>query len=59
MRRVRHTTGSVLFDKGRGTWRFLQWVGGKRRSQTLGTKQELANKAAAWKVASALMPKET
>jgi len=58
MRRVRHTTGSVLFDKGRGTWRFLQWVGGKRRSQTLGTKQELANKAAAWKVANALMPKK-
>lgn len=58
MRRVRHTTGSVLFDKGRGTWRFLQWVDGKRRSQTLGTKQELANKAAAWKVASALMPKK-
>lgn len=58
MRRVRHNKGSVLFDKGRGTWRFLQWVDGKRRSQTLGTKQELANKAAAWKVASALMPKK-
>jgi integrase len=58
MRRVRHNEGSVLFDKGRGTWRFLQWVDGKRRSQTLGTKQELANKAAAWKVASALMPKK-
>src|SRR5208282_3815920 len=58
MRRVRHTTGSVLFDNGRGTWRFLQWVDGKRRSQTLGTKQELPTKAAAWKVASALMPKK-
>ena len=45
MRRVRHTTGSVLFDKGRGTWRFLQWVDGKRRSQTLGTKQELPNQS--------------
>lgn len=58
MKRVRHCRGSVLFDKGRGTWRFLQWVDGKRQSQTLGTKQELANKAAAWKVASALMPKK-
>ncbi|MFY9644637.1 MAG: site-specific integrase [Terriglobales bacterium] len=58
MRRVRHTTGSVLFDNGRGTWRFLQWVDGKRRSQTLGTKQELPTKAAAWKVASALMPQK-
>jgi hypothetical protein len=58
MSRVRHNTGSVLFDKGRGTWRLPQWVGGKRRSQTLGTKQELANKAAAWKVARALMPKK-
>lgn len=58
MRRVRHNKGSVLFDKGRGTWRFLQWIDGKRRSQTLGTKQELPNKAAAWKVANALMPKK-
>jgi integrase len=58
MRRVRHTTGSVLFDKGRGTWRFLQWVDGRRRSQTLGTKQELPTKAAAWKTASTLMPRK-
>jgi hypothetical protein len=58
MRRVRHNTGSVLFDKGRSTWRFLQWINGKRRSQTLGTKQELPTKAAAWKVASTLMPKK-
>src|ERR1700721_3246325 len=58
MRRVRHNTGSVLFDKGRGTWRLLQWVDGRRRSQTLGTKQELPTKAAAWKVANALMPKK-
>jgi hypothetical protein len=58
MRRVRHNTGSVLFDKGRGTWRFLQWVDGRRRSQTLGTKQELPTKAAAWKTASTLMPKK-
>ena len=49
MRRVRHSKGSVLFDKGRGTWRFLQWVKGKRRSQTIGTKQEFPTKATAWR----------
>jgi hypothetical protein len=38
--RERHKTGSVVFDKARGTWRFLQWVEGKRKSQTIGTKQE-------------------
>jgi hypothetical protein len=45
----RHSTGSVLFDKGRGTWRFLQWINGKRRSQTIGTKQEFPTKASAWR----------
>lgn len=49
MKRVRHSTGSVLFDKGRGTWRFLQWTNGKRRSQTIGTKQEFPTKATAWR----------
>ena len=49
MKRVRHSRGSVLFDKGRGTWRFLQWTNGKRRSQTIGTKQEFSTKAAAWR----------
>jgi integrase len=49
MRRVRHRRGSVLFDRGRGTWRFLQWTNGKRRSQTIGTKQEFSTKAAAWR----------
>jgi integrase len=44
--RERHKTGSVVFD--RGNWRFLQWVDGKRRSQTIGTKQEYPTKASAW-----------
>lgn len=56
MKRARHSSGSVLFDKGRGTWRFLQWVNGKRRSRTLGTKQELPTKAAAWAAVERLKP---
>ena len=54
MRRARYSSGSVLFDKGRGTWRLLQWVEGKRRSQTIGTKQQYPTKAAAQKAAEAL-----
>ena len=52
--RARHKTGSLIFDKSRGTWRFLQWVDGKRRSQTIGTKQEYPTKAAAWKAVKPL-----
>lgn len=52
--RARHKTGSVVFDKQAGTWRFLQWVDGKRRSQTIGTKQEFPTKASAWREAERL-----
>ena len=48
MMRVRHSTGSVLFDKGRGKWRFLQWINGKRRSRTIGTMREFPTKTLAW-----------
>ena len=54
MKRARFSSGSVLFDKGRGTWRFLQWIDGKRRSQTIGTKREFPTKAAAQKAAQSL-----
>jgi hypothetical protein len=47
--RARHKTGSLIFDKARGTWRFLQWVEGKRESKTIGTKKEYPTKATAWK----------
>ena len=47
--RERHKTGSLVFDRARGTWRFLQWVNGKRKSQTIGTKQEFPTRASAWK----------
>lgn len=52
--RERHKTGSLVFDRSRGTWRFLQWVNGKRKSQTIGTKQEFPTKAAAWKAVKPL-----
>jgi integrase len=50
-RAARHKTGSVVFDKRRGTWRFLQWISSRRRSQTIGTKQEFPTKTAAWREA--------
>jgi len=56
LKRARYSSGSVLFDKGRGTWRLLQWVNGKRRSQTIGTKQQYPTKAAAQKAAQSLKP---
>jgi hypothetical protein len=45
--RERHKTGSVVFFKERGIWRFLQWVDGKRKSKTIGTKSEFPTKASA------------
>src|SRR5260370_42376086 len=55
--RERHKTGSVVFD--RGNWRFLQWVDGKRRSQTIGTKQEYPTKASAWNAVKRLPDVQT
>ncbi len=52
--RERHKIGTVVFDKTRGNWRFLEWVGGKRKSQTIGTKQEFPTKASAWKAVKPL-----
>src|SRR5215469_2705390 len=50
MKRVqRHAVGSVRFDKRRGTWGYLWYEAGKRRSKLLGTGREFPTKAAAWK----------
>jgi integrase len=49
MRTQRHTVGCVRFDKRRGTWNYLFYDRGKRRSQRIGTKKEFPTKAAAWK----------
>jgi integrase len=54
MRAARHKTGTIVFDKRRGTWNFLQWVDGKRKSKVIGTLREFPTKGAAWRVAQAL-----
>lgn len=54
MKRARYKSGSVVFDRSRGTWRFLQWVNGKRKSKTLGTKLNLPTKNAALRAAEGL-----
>ncbi len=53
-REARHKVGSVVFDKRRKTWNFLQWVGNKRQSKTIGTLQEFPTKSAAWRAAESL-----
>lgn len=54
-RAARHKTGSVVFDKRRKTWNFLQWVDGRRRSQVIGTRREFPTKGAACRAAGVLM----
>lgn len=46
-RAARFKTGSVVFDKRRKTWNYLQWVNGKRRTKAIGTLQEFRSKSAA------------
>src|SRR5271169_2656417 len=48
MRTQRHTVGCVRFDKRRGTWNYLFYDHGKRRSKRIGTKREYPTKGAAW-----------
>lgn len=49
MRRQRHNVGSVRFDKRRGTWNYLYYDHGTRRSKLIGTRRQYPTKAAAWK----------
>lgn len=49
MRAARRKTGSLIFDRQRSTWRFLQWLDGKRKSQTIGTKGEFPDERSAWR----------
>lgn len=53
-RAARHQTGTIVFDKRRGTWNFLQWVDGKRKSKLIGMLREFPTKGAAWRAAQAL-----
>ncbi len=61
MRTQRHTTGCVRFDKRRGTWNYLFYDHGKRRSRLIGTKRQYTTKAAAWKAVGPVhtMPQQT
>jgi integrase len=44
----------VRFDKRRGTWNYLFYDHGKRRSKLIGTKQQYPTKAAAWRAVELL-----
>jgi len=59
MRVQRHAHGSVRFDKRRGTWNYLFYDHGKRRSKLIGTKQQYPTKAAAWEVAEGFSAAQT
>lgn len=54
MRARRHATGSVRFDKRRGTWNYLWYDGTTRRSKLIGTKQVYPTKSSAWNAAKRL-----
>lgn len=43
------------------TWRFLQWINGRRRSRTIGTRQEFPTKTSAWRQVRRLeiLPRKT
>ena len=56
MKRARYQTGSVVFDKRRGTWAFLWRDDGKRRSKLIGTKTAYPTKAAARRAAERMKP---
>lgn len=50
-RAQRHTVGCVRFDKRRGTWNYLYYDNGSRRSKLIGSKSEYPTKASAWNAA--------
>jgi len=54
MRAQRYARGSVRFDKRRGTWNYLWYESGKRRSKLIGSKQQYPTKASAWKAVERL-----
>jgi integrase len=53
-RAARHKTGSVVFDKRRKVWYYLQWIDGKRTTTTIGTLKQFPTKSAVWKAAERL-----
>src|SRR5437868_1988110 len=61
MRVQRHTTGSVRWDRRRGTWNYLWYEAGKRRSKLIGNKLQYPTKAAAWRAVETIpkLPSKT
>ena len=60
MRAQRRALGCVRYDMRRGTWNYLFYDHGKRRSKLIGTKKQYPTKAAAWKAVGAIdkMPQQ-
>ena len=59
MRAKRRTVGCVRYDKRRGTWNYLFYDHGKRRSKRIGTKKDYPTKTSAWDAVDALaQPKQ-
>jgi len=50
-RAQRYKRGSLVFDRRRKTWNFLEWVNGKRRTRRIGTLQQYPTKGAAQRAA--------
>src|ERR1051326_1669398 len=55
-RAQRYKTGSVVFDRRRKTWNFLEWVNGTRRTRRIGTLSDYPSKSAARRGAAQLPP---
>jgi integrase len=54
LRARRYKRGSVRYDKRRGTWNYLWYESGQRRSKLIGTRQQYPTKAAAWKAVESI-----
>ena len=52
-RAQRNARGCVRLDRRRGTWNYLYYDQGKRRSRLIGNRQQYPTKATAWKAAEA------
>ena len=57
MSAARYQTGSVVFDRRRGSWHFLWWSDGKRHSQRIGSLADFPTRNAAKIAAQPLQEK--
>jgi len=54
VKRARYQRGSVVFDKRRGTWNYIWWDSGRRRSRLIGDVADFRTKASAQNAAEAV-----